>query len=502
MPINETAPRRSADRRARGGAAPRAATRDHCARARAPRRDRRARRRAARARRRRALGARAQRPAARAAARRLRRPAASARALAPRRPRVGAGGAAAARRAARRARAAVPGEPRAGRASTRNVVVIHDAAPLRHPGWYSRAYAALQRRLLPLIARRALHVITVSEFSRGELRELLGVERVSVVRGRRRPGVLARRGRRPRAGRRSASRARTCSASPRTPRARTSRRSRRRPARSRPTGSRSRSPAGTGRSSPPSAAWTTLRLLGHVPDELLPGLYAGAEAFALPSLYEGFGLPVLEAMAAGTPVVAADAAALPETCGGAARLVPPDGEAFRDALVDAAARRRRARAPARGRPAAGGAASAGTRRRAPSTRCWTGSAACSARAARGGSARSAPACRPRSRCRAPPQPRPVERVRARPRESHVYQTTRSIRSALRSRASSRSTGAEVARLAGVGDLEARAVALADLAARRRPGQLRHPDRHRAGRRSAPSRRAPAARAAARRPVGA
>jgi glycosyltransferase involved in cell wall biosynthesis len=66
-----------------------------------------------------------------------------------------------------------------------------------------------------------------------------------------------------------------------------------------------------------------LRQLGHVDDALLPGLYAGAEAFVLPSLYEGFGLPVLEAMASGTPVLATTAGALPETCGGAARLVEP-----------------------------------------------------------------------------------------------------------------------------------------------------------------------------------
>ena len=68
-------------------------------------------------------------------------------------------------------------------------------------------------------------------------------------------------------------------------------------------------------------------------DELLPGLYAGAQALLMPSLYEGFGLPCLEAMASGVPVVASDRGALPETCGGAALLIDPDDP---DALAAAA----------------------------------------------------------------------------------------------------------------------------------------------------------------------
>ena len=55
----------------------------------------------------------------------------------------------------------------------------------------------------------------------------------------------------------------------------------------------------------------------------MPALYAGAAAFTLPSLHEGFGLPVLEAMACATPVLASNVYALPEVCGQAAELVDP-----------------------------------------------------------------------------------------------------------------------------------------------------------------------------------
>src|SRR5882724_6736327 len=62
---------------------------------------------------------------------------------------------------------------------------------------------------------------------------------------------------------------------------------------------------------------------GRVPESQLPSLYRGAEALIFPSLYEGFGLPILESMACGTPVVTSNVTAMPETAGGAALLVDP-----------------------------------------------------------------------------------------------------------------------------------------------------------------------------------
>jgi glycosyltransferase involved in cell wall biosynthesis len=66
-----------------------------------------------------------------------------------------------------------------------------------------------------------------------------------------------------------------------------------------------------------------VRILGFVDDADLPALYRSAALFAFPSLYEGFGLPVLEAMACGVPVVCSNASSLPEVAGDAALLVDP-----------------------------------------------------------------------------------------------------------------------------------------------------------------------------------
>ena len=77
-----------------------------------------------------------------------------------------------------------------------------------------------------------------------------------------------------------------------------------------------------------------VKFLGYVPDEELPKLFAGARLFVFPSLYEGFGLPVLEAMSSGTPVISSNAASLPEVAGNAAALFNPlDTEALRDLLT-------------------------------------------------------------------------------------------------------------------------------------------------------------------------
>jgi glycosyltransferase involved in cell wall biosynthesis len=222
-------------------------------------------------------------------------------------------------------------------ASRRNAVVIHDLAALAHPEWYGRTYTAWQRLVLPAVARRARLVLTGSRFARYEIAERLGVAEDSVAvvpngvapafchaadpgpareaLGLDRPYVLALA---TRSARKNMAALSDAAAS------------------LRPLGIELVT-AGGGRGYLRGGETPPGRALGYVPERLLPGLYAGALALAMPSLYEGFGLPCLEAMACGTPVVAADRAALPETCGDAALLADPqDGAAFAEALLRAA----------------------------------------------------------------------------------------------------------------------------------------------------------------------
>jgi glycosyltransferase involved in cell wall biosynthesis len=89
--------------------------------------------------------------------------------------------------------------------------------------------------------------------------------------------------------------------------------------------------------------------LGHVPDEHVPALYCGAAVFAMPSLYEGFGFGILEAMACGCPVVTSDRSSMPEVAGDAAILVNPiDVAAIRSGIERALVPQEAARITAAG----------------------------------------------------------------------------------------------------------------------------------------------------------
>ena len=218
-----------------------------------------------------------------------------------------------------------------------NLVHIFDAAALRQPDWYSNLYSSYQARMLPLVARRAEAIVTGSEFSKAELIELLGVDgsKIHVIAG----GVDARFS--PAA---DAAQARTelalagpyvlCVAS----------RTARKNLASLEPAARLLAAEGielvvAGGDRPQfkeQAAAGAVRFLGYVDDALLPGLYAGASAFVLPSLHEGFGLTALEAMASGVPAVLSAAGALPEIGASAALFADPlDPLAIADQILAA-----------------------------------------------------------------------------------------------------------------------------------------------------------------------
>jgi len=219
--------------------------------------------------------------------------------------------------------------------SGRVVVVIHDLAALRHPQAYSRSYVAYQRLMLPAVARRARLVITVSEFSRRELLEHLGLEesRVEVIP----EGVDERLGAVGEAEVASVARrhrlARPYVLALGTVSARKNLGVLELAARRLAAEGVELVLAGSDRHYL-RAGRLGLRRLGYIAEADLRGLYAGARALVMPSRYEGFGLPCLEAMACGTPVVAARCGALPETVGDAGLLIDPDdAEGFADALT-------------------------------------------------------------------------------------------------------------------------------------------------------------------------
>ena len=222
------------------------------------------------------------------------------------------------------------------------VVTFHDLAVLRHPETFNRWTRTYSSALHARVAKAARRLIAVSEFTASELVVLLGVpaRKITVVpngvgepfrdKGQAAEGVYV---------------LAVATLEPRKNLPRLVegfRRARLGGAELRVVGAR---------------GWGDVRLggdgvhlLGRVPDEELARLYRGARCVAYVSRYEGFGLPVIEAMACAAPVVAADVPALREVADGAAVLVDPDdAEAIARGLADALGRADELRAAGRER---------------------------------------------------------------------------------------------------------------------------------------------------------
>jgi glycosyltransferase involved in cell wall biosynthesis len=207
------------------------------------------------------------------------------------------------------------------------VVTVHDLAVLRHPELFNRWTRVYSRLLVPRVVRAAARVIAVSEFTKCEVVELLNVspDRIRVIGNAVEPifgpdgaaaggdYVLA-----------------VGTVEPRKNLPRLVEAARRAGIELRLVGTR-----GWGDVTLDGVTW-----LGELSDEELARLYRGAVAVAYPSLYEGFGIPVLEAMACGAPVVTSRGGATEEIAGGAAVLVDPFDPGSIAAGIDEASRRR------------------------------------------------------------------------------------------------------------------------------------------------------------------
>lgn len=217
----------------------------------------------------------------------------------------------------------------------RHVITIHDLIPLEHPEWFNPRFSGWYRWLMPRLARRLAHVVAVSEFTSRRIQEVLGLpaSRITVV-----PNGVDETYR-PRAAAEIATvRERlgldegayllyVGSLEPRKNLAGLMR-AWRIALRGLPEDVRLVVAGATGRGAvfsnaqigevPPRVHFT-----GYVAEGDLPALYSGATAVVYPSLYEGFGLPVLEAMASGAPVITSSTTSLPEVGGSAACYVDP-----------------------------------------------------------------------------------------------------------------------------------------------------------------------------------
>lgn len=212
------------------------------------------------------------------------------------------------------------------------VVTFHDLAVLRHPETFNRWTRSYSRVLLPHVSRAATRIIAVSEFTRDELVELLEVppQKIRVIpngvgapftaAGEAAEGeyVLA-----------------VATLEPRKNLGRLVEGFRR----AKLDGCELRLVGASGWGDVKPSRDANVRWLGEVPDAELARLYRGARCVAYVSLYEGFGLPVLEAMACGTAVVASDLPPLRALGEGVVRVDPRDPDAIAAAFHTAFSKR-------------------------------------------------------------------------------------------------------------------------------------------------------------------
>jgi glycosyltransferase involved in cell wall biosynthesis len=226
----------------------------------------------------------------------------------------------------------------------RQVVTIHDMAFIDTPDCFGRAFAAWYRYLIPRLARRVRRVVTVSQYSRTRIAELtkLDSDQIDVVPNgvdprfkptdeqavddmRRQydlqgPYVLVLGSVQPRKNLETLIKAWRIVAE------------KRKDLTLAIAGAADLSLYGT--EGFDASALPQVKRLGYVDDAALPALYTGSEAFVFPSIYEGFGLPPLEAMACGAAVISSNATSLPEVVGDAGMMVSPkDTEAMADAIL-------------------------------------------------------------------------------------------------------------------------------------------------------------------------
>src|SRR5271166_1171901 len=211
----------------------------------------------------------------------------------------------------------------------RQVLTVHDAASLDHPEWFDRKFALWYAAMLPRLIRKVRAIITVSHFSKQRIVSLTGVEseRVNVIYngvdkrfqvaepdtvkrakidfGLTSPYILFVGSIEPRKNLKMLLEAWRLGGF----------------------AGAILAVVGAGGHLFPKLQFDSIpdgvRLLGPVGDDMLPALYSGAAGFVYPSVYEGFGLPPLEAMACGCPVAVSDIPAHREVCGGTARYFGP-----------------------------------------------------------------------------------------------------------------------------------------------------------------------------------